>query len=88
VTPFVSSAPAAVGLSPNVSARDASHHNGNSRITGTLNGSFFTGQWTESRSRRGGSMTLTMQPGGQTLKGSWSFSSSPNTAAEFTATRE
>jgi hypothetical protein len=64
------------------------YHNGNRRITGTVNGNVFSEQWSEGRSRRGGSMTLALQADGRTLKGSWSLSTSPGTQASFTATRE
>ena len=75
-------------LTQNGKQLSGTYHNGNSRITGTVNSGVFTGQWSEGRSRRGGSMTLTLQPGGRTLNGTWSFSTSPDTKASFTATRE
>lgn len=77
-----------IALTQNGNNLSGTYHNGNSRITGTVNGNVFSGQWSEGRSRRGGSMTLTLQPDGRTLKGSWSFSTSPGTQASFTATRE
>ncbi|MGE4070681.1 MAG: hypothetical protein AB7E72_05850 [Lysobacterales bacterium] len=77
-----------IALSQSGNDLSGAYNNGNGRITGTVNGGTFTGQWSEARSRRSGSMTLTLQPDGRTLKGTWSFSTSPNTKASFTATRE
>lgn len=77
-----------IALTQTGSDLSGTYHGGSSRISGSISGNVFTGQWTEGRSRRGGSMTLTMQADGRTLKGSWSFASSPDSKASFTATRE
>ena len=75
-----------IALTQSGSTLSGTYHNGDSRITGSVHGNVFSGQWSGGRSRRGGNMTLTMQRRGRALEASWSFSTSHGTAASFTAT--